>query len=471
MKKEVASEANMENSLSTEILKGPIIPISMKLAIPVLIGQILLLVYGVMDTLFVSMIDKSSTALISGIGLAFPVFILFMALSTGLFTGISSVVARGLGARNELVIRRATDSGLLISTITAIVMVIVLYLIGEPIINMMAGKEMSAEAISSGVTYLFYIIPGLGLMLIFQSLLGVLQGEGLAKYYGISMLLSTLINIILNPILIFSFGMGVAGSALATTISLAVSLLFVVMIFLKKKSSLPVSWNIFNGSGKVVLEIVRIGIPQVLSMASLSVTMMFLNNLFGSISENAMNAWVLVGRMDEFLLLSGYAFGNATLTLIGQNYGKQNMDRVMSAFKTNLLLGLILTAVIATFYVVFARQLFSLFTDVSQVVEYCVAQVQIIAFSFLGIVTAIIVTTSFQATGRAMPGLVLDIFRMGVLTIPLTYAIIRMFDLGTIEVFYTIAGINLLMMVFSFTWCYLYLKSTKTKAIIESAAI
>ncbi len=399
---------------------------------PILIGQFLLLIYGVTDTIFISMLDKSSTALMSGIGLVFPVYMLFLALGTGMFTGVSSLLARGIGEQNKHVINKAADSGLVLSSIAAFVTVVILYIIGEPMLNFLAGNQLSQEAVNYASQYFYFIIPGLGLIMVYQALLGVLQGEGLSQYYGISMLISTVFNIILNPIFIFVFDLGVAGSALATTVSITISLLFVLSIFKSGKSSMHISFNFSNIDKEQILEIIRIGIPQVLSMVSLSFAMMFLNNLIGSISETSMNSWVLVGRMDEFILMVGYAFSGATLTLIGQNYGRKNYSRVLEIFKKNVILGIVLSSIFVLIYVFGSKNLFSLFTTLPEVVEGAVLQVKTVSITYVCIVTAIVVTASFQATGKAMPGLIIDIIRMGVVTIPLAYLVVYQFNKGVV---------------------------------------
>ncbi|MGM2841799.1 MATE family efflux transporter [Bacillus cereus group sp. Bce002] len=453
------------SSLEEEILKGPVIPISIKLAMPILIGQFLLLIYGVTDTIFISMLDKNSTSLMSGVGLVFPVYMFFLALGTGMFTGVSSVLARGIGEKNKNVINKIADSGLVLSFTTAFITVVILYIIGQPMLKFLAGDKLSQEAITYASQYFYCIIPGLGLIMVYQSLLGILQGEGLSRYYGISMVISTVFNIILNPVFIFVLDLGVAGSALATTISIIISLLFVFSVFKKGKSSIRITWKSSNIDKKQMLEIVRIGIPQVLSMVSLSFAMMFLNNLIGSISETSMNSWVLVGRMDEFILMVGYAFSGATLTLIGQNYGRKNFSRVLEIFKKNIILGAVLSIIFVIIYVLISKNLFSLFTALPEVVEGAVLQVKTVSITYVCIVAAIVVTAAFQATGKAMPGLIIDIIRMGVVTIPLSYLVVHQFNKGVVDLFYVIAGANVFTMFLSVTWCYFHLKKQESKVV------
>lgn len=198
-------------------------------------------------------------------------------------------------------------------------------------------------------------------------------------------------------------------------------------------------------------------------MVSLSFAMMFLNNLIGSISETSMNSWVLVGRMDEFILMVGYAFSGATLTLIGQNYGRKNYSRVLEIFKKNVILGIVLSSIFVLIYVFGSKNLFSLFTTLPEVVEGAVLQVKTVSITYVCIVTAIVVTASFQATGKAMPGLIIDIIRMGVVTIPLAYLVVYQFNKGVVDLFYVIAGANIFTMFLSVIWCYSYLKKQERK--------
>ncbi|PYG86585.1 putative MATE family efflux protein [Ruminiclostridium sufflavum DSM 19573] len=460
------SETNSENesiNLGKEIMNGPIVPISIKLAMPIIIGQLLVLLYAMVDSFFISMINQESTAYISGIGLVYPMYMLFVAIGTGLYMGISSLVARGIGEKNQVVLNKTISSGLVLSVSISILGLILLLVFGKPLINLMAGDGLSEEAINYATQYFYCFIPGFCLIPIYYSLLGVLQGEGLSKYYAMSMILSTIVNVILDPLFIFVFKLGVLGASLATSIAILVSLIFVTSIFLRKKSQVKASWNISNADKRLVLEIAHIGTPQILSMIALSVFMVFMNNLIGTISETAMNSWTLVGRLDEFILLAGYAFANATLTIIGQNYGAKNKKRIIETFKTNIILGLVVGAVFALIYNLLAGSIFSLFTDLPEVAQGCVTQVRITSFAYLGIIVSIIATSAFQATGRALPGLIIDLFRMGVVTIPAAYMLVYMYGGGTREVFLVIAGSFVLAMIISLIWCSIYLKKVKFK--------
>src|SRR5512137_1754064 len=118
--------------------------------------------------------------------------------------------------------------------------------------------------------------------------------------------------------------MGVKGAALATTISYAVSAVYLISIFVRKKSSISVKWNLMRARKDIIYEIIRIGFPESLGMLSIAVSFMFLNNIVSSIGEAAMNSWALCGRLDFIINVPAFALSSATLTMVGQNYGRQN---------------------------------------------------------------------------------------------------------------------------------------------------
>ncbi|MDP5273383.1 MATE family efflux transporter [Chengkuizengella axinellae] len=139
---------------------------------------------------------------------------------------------------------------------------------------MFAGTKLSEGALNYGLTYLYFLLPGLGFVIVTQVLSGILQGEGLAKYVAFSMLISTLLNIILDPIFIFAFDMGLAGASLSTSLSIMVSCLYVVFVF-KRKSNIKLKWRILHVDRKVMGEILKIAVPVLLVTLTSGVGLVF----------------------------------------------------------------------------------------------------------------------------------------------------------------------------------------------------
>lgn len=446
---------------------GAIMPLLLRLSIPFFISNFINLFYLIIDTYFITLIDKGSTSLMSGTGLVFPVYFLFMAFSMGLSIGTGALVARGIGEKNDKVIESAADSGLLISFILIALMIIPGYLFGDDIIRLLAGTELSEEAIRNGTRFFYGLLPGLGILLAGGVLMGTLQGEGLTKYIAAASIISAVLNVALDPVLIFWLDMGVAGAGMATTLAIALTAIYVIGIFVKNKSSIPIKWNILNARRDLMREIVRIGSLQSLGMISMALTFMFLNNLVSSISQDAMNSWALCGRTDQLILIPAFAISGATITMVGQNYGRNNLSRVMEIYRWNLLFAMALVVLLAVVYNIFANELFEVFSTVSGVIEAGVRQVRFLSFTFVGVSTMMISAATFQATGRPIPALVITIVRLGLIAIPLAYLLVHVAGMEMIGVFIGLGIANIAAIPLSWGWAHAHLSTLSFKRSVE----
>ncbi|MBN2444797.1 MAG: MATE family efflux transporter [Spirochaetales bacterium] len=452
------------------MFQGPVLPVTLRLGIPILIGQLFGFLYNFVDTYFIAQIDKTSTALISGTAIIFPLYFLFLALGNGLIIGISTMVARGIGEKNNEVLLKSSSSGLLLSVIISAITLVMGYLFLDKIIVTLAGDKLSQEAIGYGIQYFSYILPGLGIMLIGYVFIGILQGEGLTKHIAVAMSLSTILNIILDPIFIFVLKMGVPGAALATTISIATTSIYVIAVFVTKQSSIPMNLNIFKANKKLVGEILRIGAPQALSMVSVSLAFIVLNNLVSSIGEVEMNAWGLCGRIDQIVLIPAFSISGAHSTMVGQNYGRQLTGRIKEIYTKNVFYAGIATLFLAVLYIILAPFIFSLFSDVPEVIAGSVKQIRILALSFFGITVAILSGGTFQGIGKPIPALILPLIRFGLFALPLSYLFINIFHMSVEGIFYSMFLGNITGAVISYLWTKFQLSNVKFRAVITEAA-
>jgi putative MATE family efflux protein len=299
----------------------------------------------------------------------------------------------------------------------------------EHFVKFLAGSQLSSEAIAYGLQFYSWLLPGLATMLFMNMFAGVLQGEGLTKRIMAAMVMSTVLNIVLDPVLIFTLGMGVAGAGLATSLSIAIAAVMLLASFLREKSSFPFSLNPLKVKPSVVMEIVRIGFPNFLSMASLAISFMVFNKVVSGIGEATMNAWALVGRMDQIVLIPSFAVGGAVVTMIAQNFGRGLHNRVGKIYTRAILLGMALVSGVALIYALSAPWFFRLFSDVPGVVSLAALQVRVLAFTFVGLSVAIVTTSAFQALGRPFPALFLALIRMGLISIPIALFLVYVMDL------------------------------------------
>lgn len=447
------------------MFEGPVLPVTIKLGLPILLANFFNFLYNIVDTVFISLIDRSSTALISGTGIVFPVFFLFTALASGLAVGVSTLVARSIGEGNHAALRRIASSGFLLAAAISVVSLAAGYIYIDDIVGLLAGKGMSAEAIGYGIEYFRYVLPGLALMLFIEVIIGILQGEGRTKYIAIGMTISTVANIGLDPLFIFTFHMGVAGAALATSISLGIASLYTAYVFPTGRSSIPFSLNIFKARRRLVGEIVRIGFPQSIGMLSMAVSFMLLNKLVSGIGEAEMNSWSLVGRVDQLVLVPLFAISAANITMVGQNYGRKNLQRLRQVNDANIFTSILVIVGIAALYSLFAPTIFRAFSGVETVIGGSAAQVRFLSFTYIGVASAIIAGGTFQGTGTPIPALVITVMRIGLLAVPLAYLFASGFGWGMYGVFAAVGLGNIAILPASWLWSRHHLKKLHFRAV------
>ena len=200
-------------------------------------------------------------------------------------------------------------------------------------------------------------------------------------------------------------------------------------------------------------------------MLSISVSVIFLNNLVGSISEVVMTAWTMVGRVDQLLILSGMAMSAATVSIVGQNYGRAELGRVRSAHLINSAVAGTTLVVLAGGYTVLARSLFSLFSKLPSVVEAAVVQVRHIAFTTLGSVISMVAASTFMATGRPLPGLSITVVRAGLLSVPLSFLLVRLGQLEMRRVYYAVMVSNVAGILVAWPWVRHHLRTLRFTAL------
>lgn len=448
---------------------GSIAPLTARLALPMLIGQLLQVAYMIIDTAFIARIDPTSTALLSGTGLAFPLFFLFMAIGVSINVGVSTLMGRMIGEKRADAAQHVLASGLLIASVIIAPVLALGYPFGHTFLHVLAGSRLSDQAVDYGLRFYYFLLPGFGLMLLGQAFFGILQGEGRTDTIARIMVISTLLNIVLDPILIFILHMGVAGAGLATSLSVLISMVYGVLSLKKGGSHLTLTINLFNSQKPFIREIIRIGFPNLISMAAMSISFMILNKLVGGIGQVEMNAWTMVGRMDQIVLIPSFAISGATVAMISQNFGRGNLVRVRKIYRMNILLGMGVVTAVALLYMIVTPFLFPFFSTVTKVVSTAVFQVRVVSLSFTGVCAAIISTAAFQATGKPLPALVISFFRMGIISIPLAVLMAYTWGLGYPGILFALAAGNLAVLPIAFGWTRLHLKRLHAQPLIRDA--
>ncbi|MBX4132138.1 MATE family efflux transporter [Frischella sp. Ac48] len=459
--------SNFQEKLQKGMFEGPIMPIIIKIGIPILIGHLLNYAYLIINTYFISLINPTSSAPLSGTGLLFPLFFVFEAIASGLAVGLSTTTGRLIGEKRFNHYQNLGVTGVVIALLLTVPFMIMCYAFGPQIINLLSGDKLSLEATVYSLQFLYSLAPGLLFIILLQVYGGILIGEGLTYVTAISFMIMVTLNIVLDPILIFVLDMGVAGAGLATTISLFMAFIYLIRFIHKGKSRIPLTFNFSHFNGKIAREIIRIGLPQFLMTASTYIIIVAYNKMItNTFDENAMNAWTLVGRIDQILVIPMIAIAGAMTVIISQNYGRNQLDRIKEAFNLSLRAIMILCSIIAAVYVLLSPWLFSIFTSIPEVINLASKQVLIVSFTFCFMAISWIIASFFQATGKPLPAVIILYIRM-IMIFSIGLYLVFVQKMGMNGIFISMALGNLLSCLLSFLWVKKSLKSLKFKSILE----
>lgn len=450
--------------IESTIFSGKILNTTIKMSIPIFISQLVVFINVFCDTIFVAGVDKSSTVFVTAIGLVYPLITVFFNLCQSNLVGVSSVSSRLIGEKDDESLKKVCGSSIVMSVVMSLLMGILAFLLSKAAINLLAGSEINQETIHYANEYFTYLIPGLCVNLILYSLYGILQGEGNMGIFGLLVMLSAVINIILDPIFIYGFDMGVKGAAIATSLASIIPFVILLFIFIKKRKDavIKLSFKKANISGKLIGNILKIGLVTSIGMFVLTFASMLINKVIGSVSEEALNAWVLVGRMDQLFLIPAFSIGLATVPMIGQNFGRKNGKRCNDIARVNLLTCLVVCLVVGAIYMLFAPQLFGLFTDVSSVTSIAVRLVRLLTITSVAVAGTTVVGSALQGIGKPVPGLVADLVRALIFASLMVLQMVFLVDVKLNIILIFIAIGNVLSFVVALVFQRYYFRKIKT---------
>ena len=397
----------MENELfeKTKVSKA-----YMTLALPVVLGMVVSLIYNMVDTFFIA--RTGNTALIAGVSLGTPIFTLMIALGDIFGVGGSSVISRLFGKKEYEDGRRISVFCFYAAIAVGIVVSIILLAAKQPILGLLGCDETTWQFAGD---YYQWIALGAPFIIVQLTPNNLVRTEGFAKASMIGTMIGAVVNIILDPVFIYTLGLGAAGAAIATVLGNICGDIFYVIFIIKKCRYLSVDFRKLKVTGAEVLAVLAIGIPASVTnfMQSIGVT---LTNRFlqpyGTDKVAAMGIALKV-NMITALVLVGFAFGGQPL--VGYNYGAKNEKRLRNILKFAYLfemgLGLLFTIIMC----IFAPQIIIVFMDKPDIITNgaMMLRFQQIGMTFMSV--TLISTCVCQAVGNAGGAFVLSISRQGVI--------------------------------------------------------
>lgn len=386
----------------------------LKLGIPTMIGMLVSAFYNIVDAFFVGRLGTLPTVAVS---IMYPLTMVGMGIGLLFGNGASSNISRALGKKNCEEVKNYSSTAILSGLFTITFLVIIMLIFFNPLINILGA---SAKSVSYVREYGIIFIIGLIFNVFNMMMNNLIVSEGGSSFGMIAMLIGGCINIILDPILIFGFNLGVSGAAIATLISQLISSIMYIFYLWKCDSCLVVSFQHFQVNRTIYKEIFKIGLPicffQFLTGAAISLT----NIVAKPFGEAAIASMGIVNRIMSLETQALYGFLKGYSPLVGYNYGAENIKRVKDATRIAILWSTTINIVFGLICIIFAKQFIYLFNQESmEVLKIGSIALRVDAVSFMTLGIQIVIGNYFLAVGKAKQGGMLSIFRQGLFFIPL----------------------------------------------------
>ena len=410
----------MSKKIKAKLTEGNIPSLLFRLTLPMIAGMLSMTVFNLVDTLYIGQLGKNSLAAMS---FTFPVVMVLNSIALGIGMGASAVISRAIGQGNgEKVKRLATDSILL-----ALFVVAIFIILGEltinPLFRAMGASEEILVLIRSYMTIwyigvIFVVIPMVGN--------NIIRATGDIKTTSIIMTFAAILNMIIDPLLIFGLGpfpaMGIAGGALATVIARSFSMVFSLFILIKRERLLILKLPKLAELWSSWKQILFIGLPAALSNIIIPVSMGFITRLVSTYGVSAIAGFGVAGRLEMLAMLVIRSLAVVMVPFTGQNWGSGRKDRVKIGLKTAYTFSIVFGFIVFIFFY-FASYYFAwLFNRDQEVISTVVLYMRIIAVSygFQGIFY--IGTASLNALHKPFHSAGLALSRMFLIYIPLALA-------------------------------------------------
>ena len=410
----------MKNNTTEVFRDAPVPQAVLRNIIPSIVSMIMVLLYNLADTFF---IGKTKDAyMVAAVSVATPAFLFFMAVGMLFGIGGISLISRMLGEGNEEKARQTSSFCFWTGLVIGILSMILIWIFVRPICRMIGASEDTAGYASQ---YLSIVSAGIPFLILSNSFSNIIRAEGNAGVAMKGMVFGNLLNIVLDPILILGLHWNVAGAAIATTLSNVISALFYIRHLLSKKSILSLRPKEYRVRGGIAAGVFAIGIPASLNSILMSTSYILVNNMMAGYGDMAVAGLGVAMKVNMIVVMLLIGLGTGIQPLLGYCYGAGNGKRYMEVLRFSLCLAFGMSVVMTIICYLGAGPLVTAFLDNADAFGFGMSfsRIYILSGPVMGILFVLI--NAIQATGAALPALVLSVSRQGLLYIPILFAFHR----------------------------------------------
>ncbi len=402
----------------------PVKKVLIHLAIPSILGMVANGIYNIVDTIFVGRLGVTA---IGAVSIAFPFFMMIAGVGLAVGIGSASYISRLLGMGRRAEAEKTAMTGILMVTVVGILFAALTQTFLEPMLRVFGATD---TILPDAMLYSRWLLIGAPIIMLKITLNNLLRSEGSARASMTALLMGAGLNIILDPLFIFTFNMGIVGASVATVVAQAVAVAYQLWYYLAGRSYVQLSWARLRPNPEILKQIVTIGMPIFVTQLLNSAAMAMINVGAAPYGDAAVASMGVVKRVMALGMFTVFGYAQGFQPVAGFNYGARNFERLGEAIAFSVKLMTVFTVAATVLFITFSETVISWFSTDPEVLEIGSRALVALSAPFPLLGFQLVYFSLFQALGKALPAAILSFSRQGLLLIPMIIILPRFWGLN-----------------------------------------
>lgn len=416
----------------------PIAPLVMSISVPLMLSMLVQALYNVVDSIFVAKISETA---LTAVSLAFPLQNLVIAFGVGTSVGVNSYLARKLGEKDKENAEKTGETGLILALITWAFFAFFGFFFSRSFLSLYTKDPILLNLSTRYSRIVLVFSMGFFINVVIER---IMQATGDSFHSMLTQMSGALTNIVLDPIFIFIFKLGVDGAAIATVIGQFVSLIL-AFSFLKKNKFVTIKFKFVKLDWNIVKGIYQTGLPTIITNGLGTIMVSAMNMILivvgGAMGPTAVAVFGIYFKLQSFIFMPIFGLNSGLIPIVAFNYGAKNKGRIIKALKFGATIALSIMAFGTLLFMIFPSSLLNLFSASTELKEIGIHALRKISLHFLPAALSIILISSFQATGVGKAGMIVSLLRQLFVLIPASFLLGHFLGLNYIWYSFIIAEI------------------------------
>lgn len=434
-----------KNNNENKMGNMPVNRLLLSMAIPMIISMMVQALYNIIDSIWVSNINQDA---LTAISLAFPMQNLMISIGVGTGVGVNALLSKSLGEKNQKMVNQTMGNGLFLSVLSGVFCMLIALLASRTFFTVQTDI---VPIIDYGSEYLFicmfFCIPAFG-QIFFERLL---VSTGKTLYSMITQMSGAVLNIVLDPILIFGYGpapeLGMKGAAIATVTAQFCAMLLAIFFNLKYNHEIHFSsLHNFHPNWNIIKRIYMVSLPSIIMMSITSIMIFGFNKILMGFTDAAATVLGIYFKLQSFVFMPIFGLNNGMVPIIAYNYGARKPERMVRTIRLSIVYAIGIMIVGMSIFNIFPKELLLIFNATEEVLEIGIPALRIISLSFLLAGFCIVVGSVFQALENGLLSMLISVCRQLLVLLPCAYLLAQIGNLNIVWFAFPIAEIISLLL-------------------------